>query len=285
MFVLREAVRSIRRSPATFVMSVLALAVAVGLGGFLASAAYQASARMHEVRQNMKIEAFFDPVMTSAEAEQITTGTIRTLPLVQRAEFTSKEQALQEFARSSGENVEEILGMNPLPASARVYLSQPSATNAEHVTSALEAVRGVQSVKTDLPAVRTLESRTRLLETLALIFGGLCLLATLFFLVLAGRFTIAARRETEQVLSVLGASRSAIRRPVSIEALAVGLLGGLLAALLLVVIQRLALDKLSASIVMTSDVKSLALLAAACVVVAVVLSTLASAVARVTARS
>lgn len=265
-------------------MSVLALAVAVGLGGFLASSAYQASLRMNEVRQNMKIEAFFDPAIPSSEADQVTARSIRTLPQVSRVEFTSKEQALTEFARSSGENVQEILGMNPLPASARVYLSEPSSAIAERAKLALEVVPGVQSVRTDIVLVKALESRTRLLETLAAIFGGLCLLATLFFLVLAARFTVLARRDTEHVLSLLGASRGTIRLPVDIEAVGVGLVGGLLAAILLIAIQRFALDSLSAHIVVTTGLRSLAFLVLGCLTISVVLSVIASAFARVTAR-
>jgi cell division transport system permease protein len=284
MFVLREALRSIKRMPGTFVVSVLALGIAVGLAGFLANAAYQAHQRLQEARGNLKIEAFFDPAISSESATQIANTQVAALAPVKHIEITSKEQALADFAKSTGENVREVLGMNPLPASVQVYLKQPTAENAERMKGTLEKIDGVVNVRTDIALVKTLESRTALLETLAAIFGGLCLLATVFFLVLASRFSLALRAQTETVFERLGATRRQSRFPLTIEALCSGVLGGVLATALLVTLQHTVLDRLGAEIVVASGLRGIATLGATCVIVAALLALVSTRIARLTTR-
>jgi cell division protein FtsX len=285
MFVIREAFRSIRRSPGTFVLSVLALGVAVGLGGFLANAAYQAHERLQQARGDLKIEAFFDPAIASDEASRIATDKVATLPLVQRIETTSKEQALTDFEKSSGENVQDVLGINPLPASVRVYLTEPSGKNAEQMKATLSKIDGVVNVRTDLALIQALEARTSLLETLAAIFGGLCLLATIFFLVLASRFSLAMRSQTETVFELLGATRVQRHFPMTLEALYCGVLGGVLATAVLVTLQHTILDPLGARVVVASGMRGIALLGAACVIVSAGLAIIATQFARLTTRT
>jgi cell division transport system permease protein len=282
MFVLRECFRSIRRTPGTFVMSVLALGIAVGLGAFLASTAVQAHARLSDARAALKLQAFFDPAVTSEQATTIAQAQVRSLPAVAHVEVISKEQALQDFAKSTGENVESNLGMNPLPASVTVYLKEPTAMRAAQLKTDLEKVSGIVKVKADFELLRTLESRTDLLQTLAAIFGGLCLLATLFFLVLAGRYTIALRAETEHILQSLGATRRQARSPLTLESIFIGLLGGALATGILVGLQRVVLARAGAQIVAATTTEDIGLLIAASITAAILVSLTANRIARVT---
>jgi cell division transport system permease protein len=283
MFVLRETLRSIRNTPATFMMSVVALAIAAGLAGLLVSAAYQATERLTAVRGNLKLEAFFDPAVASADAERIASERVRVMSGVSRIEVVTKEQALEDFKTSSGEDVQQILGINPLPASVRVYLRTPNSANAELAQTALEKIGGVATVKSDLPLLRAVESRTNVMEWIAGIFGGLCLIGTFFFLVLAARFTLQARTKTESVFTLLGATRTQIQLPLTIEALFVGALGGILAVLQLALLQRVILDRLGTNLI-SHSAHEFALLAAASILATILLSLSATKAARLTRR-
>lgn len=228
LFIIRETLRFLRHHWAAWLMSVLTLGVALGVSGFFTLLAWKAHTAMSAMRANLAIEAFFDPSVPSSDAAAIVKEKIDSLTGITRVTFISKEQALMDYSNVSGENVESVLGMNPLPASAKLYLADPTAHSAETLEASLRAVPGVQEVRGDFPLLRAMESRSRALDRIAILAGSLLLLSAFFYALLAGRHSFEISRETLHTFRLLGATRIAAAAPIIITSTLAGIAGGLL---------------------------------------------------------
>ena len=238
MLVIKEAFRTINRTLGTWIMSVLTVAVALGVAGLFLLLSWKAHSEMRTLRANLSVQAFFDPTLSSEEASAISEREVKSLAGLASIKFISKEQALDDYATSSGENVENILGVNPLPASVSVYLQEPSAATAKTIMEKLRAIEGITEVQSDLPLLSTMEQRAHALDWVALMLGALLVISAIFYTVTSGRLTIASRADTLHAMKLMGATRGLLIGPFVIESALAGLFGGLLAAGLVLLIQQ-----------------------------------------------
>lgn len=155
---------------------------------------------------------------------------------VSEARYISREQALAEFKTHSGfGEALDILKDNPLPAVIVVTPDRrkPKA-EADALMQELAAQPEVETAKLDQQWLQ------RLYAIVALVQRGVLLIATLLaaaVLVVVGntvRLDIASRREEILVLKLIGAPNAFIRRPFLYTGLCYGLIGALLACLLVI---------------------------------------------------
>lgn len=228
-------------------MSVLTLGVALGVSGLFALLAWKAHTAIAAMRANLAVEAFFDPSVSSSDASAIVEQKIDSLSGVARVTFISKEQALTDYSNASGENVESVLGMNPLPASVKLYLADPTSQSAEALEASLRAVPGVQEVRGDFPLLRAMESRARALDRMAILLSSLLVLSAFFYALLAGRHSFEISRETLHTFRLLGATRVAAAAPIIITSMLAGMAGGLIGCALVLIVKAQVLTFLGSS--------------------------------------
>jgi cell division transport system permease protein len=154
---------------------------------------------------------------------------------VGEARLITRAQALEEFRRRTdfGEAL-DLLDRNPLPA---VILIRPavfasSAADTERLAKELEQYREIALVRVDLQWVRRLEAITHALERGILVLAGLLSTAVLLIVGNTVRLEIQNRHHEIEVLKLVGGTDAFIRRPFLYEGLWYGLLGALIALLL-----------------------------------------------------
>jgi cell division transport system permease protein len=221
-------------------MSILTLAVALGVSGLIGLIAWKAHQSLLELQHNLAIEAFFDPSVPSDIATSTANAEVPKIAGISSFTVLTKEQALEEYRKSSGEDVQNVLGMNPLPASVRVYLNDPSSTSAARVQSDLKSINGIASVRSDEELLRTTESRTHALDKIAIIVGALLLLSAMLFVGNSARLLIGMREKNIRSLALMGATRWQINGPFVFEGALSGILGGIVATGIVIAISRLA---------------------------------------------
>lgn len=231
MFILRETFRFLRHSRAAWVLQSATLGVALGLSGLFLLLAWNAHRSLQEIRSNLTINVFFDPALSSGDARLIA-AEIQMLPGIGKTQFISKEEAAEDYARESGEDVERTLGMNPLPASVKIYLQEPSATNLEIISSRVQTLSGVENVKSDAHLVSEMESRSRMLDRIALILSLLIILSALFQSVASARHAVERRKQTNLLFDRLGASPLRITMPMILFSALTGVGSGIIAAVI-----------------------------------------------------
>ncbi len=147
----------------------------------------------------------------------------------------TRAQALEEFRQRSdfGEAL-DLLDRNPLPA---VILIRPapfasSAADTERLAKELEQYREIALVRVDLQWIRRLEAITHTLERSILVLAGLLSTAVLLIIGNTVRLEIQNRHHEIEVIRLVGGTDAFIRRPFLYEGLWYGLLGALIALLL-----------------------------------------------------
>jgi cell division transport system permease protein len=227
--VIKEASAALRRTPIMSVMTAIVIAFSLGICGMFAMLAKRANDSLEEFRAKLIIEAFFNPAVSSDQAELTTQNKIKRISGISSIESISKEDALAQYVKSSGEDVEKILGYNPLPASVRMTFRDLNSDRAKSIRTEIIAMDGMKEVIYDEASLLALEKRSRTLYLLALVLGGALVLISLTIVTSTIRLAIEARRDAIGAMQLLGAGRATIILPYLIEGGIAGIAGGLLA--------------------------------------------------------
>jgi cell division transport system permease protein len=228
----RSAWLGLRSSPLPSALAVVTLAVSLFLAGLFALLLSNMSGILERFGREVRLTVYVEPGL-GAEAERELTASVRRLSGVERAEWVTREQALERFRSRLGGDAALLEGLeeNPLPASIEVELA-PSHRDAEGlagVTGSLAALPGVEEVSHGHAWVEGYARAVSLLRAAAFGLGGVLALAALVIVTNTIRLTVYARRDEIEILMLVGATRTFVAVPFLLEGLIQGTLGGLLA--------------------------------------------------------
>lgn len=161
---------------------------------------------------------------------------LRTQSLVREAYFVSPEEAMEGFRQVAGEEfVRAMEGFNPFPPTFRVRF-KGELVCADSVLIFSQRVLAWESVKEiDYPRrlLEVMEKRSTTLRWIGLFIGSL-MVSTAFLLIFnTVRLSIFARRLEIRTMELIGATRSFIQRPFLLVGMFQGLLGSIMAILML----------------------------------------------------
>ena len=170
----------------------------------------------------------------SAERGETLARDIARRPGVSAARYISREQALEEFRTFSGfGEALDLLKDNPLPATIVVT---PNAKQLQVRTEALlkdlSTLPEVAQAKLDEKWLQRLYAILALVQQAVMMIAGALALAVLIVVGNTIRLDIENRRDEIEVMKLIGAPNSYIRRPFLYTGLWYGLTGGILACLL-----------------------------------------------------
>jgi len=277
-FFFKEAVRALSRNAAPSLAATLTVLLTALVLGVFIPIVQATTGTANEVRSRVVVDVFVKSTSTDSEVAALRRGLIST-PNVKGVKFISKEAAL---ARERKRNKEafELLGSNPLPDAFRIAPSDPGAVG--EIVQRLKAPPGgapapqlaaIDEVRTREDDTDKILSAATLVKWLSAGLAVLLVLASIALVANTIRLSIFARRREVEVMRLVGATDWFIRWPFVIEGVFVGLLGGVLAVLLLTVAKVTLVDPLSDRLALlaapeTIDFPQLVLLLiAACVAV------------------
>jgi cell division transport system permease protein len=233
-FFLKEGIVGLKRARLSAIIAITSLCVALTLIGIFSVAALNLKDTLFQFYREIEIEAFLDPDLSPNQINQLQQQ-IQAFPEISRVSYISREQALQEFQKVFGENLQAVLKENPLPASFRIVLdpdySQPQFV--EKVASRLNQVNGIQDVLYQKELIQFLHKYLKL----GISIGGIIAISLLIIITVLVfntiRLTIHARRNIIQIMKLVGATNQFIKGPFIYEGILQGLIGGLLSVILL----------------------------------------------------
>lgn len=154
---------------------------------------------------------------------------------IDNAEFTSASEGLAEFRKASGfGSAIDALGKNPLPGVIAVTprANMPTAAVGEMVKR-LGRQNDVDHAELDQAWLRRLTAILSLFSRASTVIGLLLAAAVIFIVGNTIRLDIENRREEIEVMKLLGATDAFIRRPFLYSGVWYGLLGSILALIVL----------------------------------------------------
>lgn len=232
--VLTNSLSQLGRTPVSTFMAAMVIGIALALPAMLhvflskmqtLGAAWQESAQISLFLRDRVNEHG----ALSLQAE------LKRWPEISSVKYISREQALEQFRKSSGlGDVVAMLDKNPLPAVLVVYprLDQSTTLDTEVLLSRLRARPEVELAQLDLEWVQRLHGLIDLANRAVLVFGALLALAVLFVIGNTIRMAIQSRHDEIEVTKLIGGSNAFVRRPFLYNGVWYGLFGGLLAWLL-----------------------------------------------------
>jgi cell division transport system permease protein len=231
-FLVAEAWTNIKRNALMAAASISNVAVSLTiLGAFLLVALnLHHEARMLAGRGRITVD-----LKETAAVEQME-GAIWRDRRIERVDYRSAESNLRSLCEQMNwdyDDVLDTLGKNPLPDSFVIAVKRPE--DIEPVAMSLQALEGTKDVRWAARIMEKLHAVRRAIERIGVIVGGLLVFATLTIVHTTIRLTVYARRREIRIMQLVGATNWFIRLPFLLEGLWCGFVGGLVAAVMLIV--------------------------------------------------
>jgi cell division transport system permease protein len=232
-FLVNEAWTNIKRNALMAAASISNVAVSLTILGAFILVALNLH---HQVRALAAQEGLITvDVVDQAPVQQLE-GIIWKDRRVERVTFLTKEQNLRQTCQWLNWNYDDVmktLPKNPLPDSFTVAVRQTE--DMEAVAGALRQLEGVKEVRFAAFVLKKLQAVCRVIERTGLGLGALLVFATLSIVHTTIRLTVYARRREIRIMQLVGATAWFIRLPFLLEGVWCGLMGGIVAAVALLV--------------------------------------------------
>ncbi|URM91207.1 permease-like cell division protein FtsX [Streptomyces sp. MRC013] len=179
--------------------------------------------------------------VTAQQKEQIETD-LKKLDIVEAVHHETAEEAYRHYREQYGDTaIASVITPDQMQESFRVKLKNPE--KYEVVATAFSGRSGVHSVQDQRGLLETLFNMMRGMNVAALVVMGLMLLIALMLIVNTVRVSAFSRRRETGIMRLVGASSFYIQMPFIMEAAFAGLLGGLVACVLLLVGRYFLIDE------------------------------------------
>lgn len=225
--------RSVRFSYATSTISMTLVLFLLGAIGFVMANLFFTTKRM---RESVTMIVELKEGLSESERDFVATR-LADSEMVLSLKFVSKEEKAEdeEFKRIFAIDINNMLGVNPLPDSYDVTLSELS-SNKETLQQFAEEIRqveGVSFVSYPQTFIEDMHSTLDVVQLILAVFGGVLLVVSFILLNNTIRLTVYAQREMINTLKAVGATKWFIMRPFVGRSTLQGFLAGIFSALLL----------------------------------------------------
>jgi cell division transport system permease protein len=233
-----EAVRSIGANISTTVAATMTVLIGMFLLGLFIALFSWVNSWTDHVRKDVLVKVFF---VQDATTQQINTvqSKLLTFPETKKVVFISKEEALKRMKEKYPDLTQNLVN-NPLPPAFEV--TPKDADQVSLIANKLQPLpAGVDKIDYAEKKTERILAVTNVIKYIFLL-GSLVLLAASTILIANTiRLSIFSRRREIEVMKLVGASNWFVRGPFMLEGLICGLIGAILAVVLLVLAKQFAL--------------------------------------------
>lgn len=212
--------------------TIVSVTLVLLLGSIIALIWIGAGNETRRLQEQLELNVILGDSISNAQGLQLARE-IEKQPYAANVRFVSKEEAMAIWTRDTGENLEELFGVNPLSpeVSFTVRAEYAGKENIALIRHSLEQVKGVESVAS--PDDEMVDAMNENIARLTIILGivaGVMLLISFVLINNTVRLAIYSRRFTIHTMQLVGATNGFIRRPVVLSNTLCGLVAGLIAA-------------------------------------------------------
>ncbi len=232
-FFIKEFAENLRRNPFVAITHGLQVVISLMVLGFFIILVVFVSAFLFSLRNMVEVYAFLKTDLSAERYVQIDEA-MRNLPNVKELQYVSREEALKKFGESYHLQVADILEYNPLPPT---YIMRPADMGKiEGLVAQLEAIDGVWQVRYGRKEVSAL---MRVLMGMQVVFAITILLllsAAISSINNIIRLSVYSRRNEIRIMQLVGATNWFIRWPFILEGAFFGIIGAVVAILVIYLI-------------------------------------------------
>ena len=233
-FLIAEGFKNIFRHKLTSSATIFSVFLTLSIVGFLILANQNTNKIIEYLRAKYKIEVFFKEGFTDDELNNAI-NQIGSIKGVRSTTLISKKDAEKIFKSQFGEDIFDLVGFNPLPASCVVNVEKDGIEKLEimPIIKRLEMLPVVDEIKYQSGLISRIESYYERFSQIAILCFILSLAISIFVISNTIRLTIFSRKNLIESFQLIGATRSFVRFPFIVEGLFHGFFGSMLSAIAL----------------------------------------------------
>jgi len=231
--VAKDCLRQLFAAPMSTFMTVLVLAVALALPGFLFSALSNVSRLSDSWDNENKISLFLQTDLSTAQVDNFVQNLLLRPDLI-AIDLVDASQGLLEFKQQSGlSDILDSLESNPLPAVVYVLPKNNSQEGLALLANELKALPQVEQAVLDLNWIKRFNGILLVTERAIVALSLLLAFAILLIIGNTIRLNVESRNEEILVSKLMGATNAWVRRPFLYSGVFYGVSAAVLALLIL----------------------------------------------------
>ena len=254
IFLLSEGLKNLWRHKLTAFTAVFSIFLTLTLAGSLVIVSDNTGKIIEYLRDKYKIEVFFKQNISNERIEEVVKE-FKSIKGVRSTTIITKIDAKKIFKSQFGENVLDIVGYNPLPASCVINLvkDQKDKLNIRPIIDRLRKFSEVDEVNYQGRLINRIESSYQAFVKISALLLIIVLIVSVLIISNTVRLTIFAKNELIKSFQLVGATRAFIKTPFILEGIFHGLIGALVATLLLYTTMKFGSDFLLSTIGLEID--------------------------------
>lgn len=232
-YAFREVGLNFLREPTGVLSSVITLALSLLIFNSFLLITLNLKSIADDFKGKMEMEVYLKDGIKKEEISSFH-NKLKDIPEIEEVIFKSKHEALEEMKKFFKPELLEGLETNPLPASFLIKLKKPykSFAEMEKLSLQIKEFKRVEDVQYGEEWVKRMDEAIFVFLMVDILFG--LLIAGLVMMIVAGniRNMINSKRQSIQIIKLLGADAAFISRPFFLQGLIQGGLAGIVSLLL-----------------------------------------------------
>lgn len=230
-----ELSTSAKKTKSVYVSTVISIALVLLMTGLLGLILVHAKNLSNYVKENIVLNLIVNEGVSEGDVLALQKD-LNADEYVLRSQYISKELAAKNLSKDLGEDFVAFLGHNPLLSSIDVYLKATYANtdSIEHFINKLSSNKLVKEVVYQESLIDMVNQNIRIIGLIILVFAAILLFIAVGLINNTIRLAIYSQRFLIKSMQMVGATKAFIRKPFIGYGILHGLLGALIAILLLV---------------------------------------------------
>jgi len=234
--VIRDTMKSIERNNLMSAASVLSVIAALIILGIFLILTINVQEVTKDVESKLELKIFLQSDFSDTQKETIEQA-LEKSDLIENVTFESAEEALEKFTVSLEDYAPLLSGYNsennPMPASFVVRVTDPEDMDEVQTLAMSFEGEGVEYVRYGQEYVEALVSFNKFTNTLSIVVLVVLSMISIFIIYNTIKLTVFARRREIGIMKYVGATNAYIRAPFILEGTLLGLMGAIVAFLII----------------------------------------------------
>ncbi len=248
-----EASESAKKTKTIYISTVFGIAMVLLMLGLLGLILVHVDNLKRYIKENMVVNVYFDADARDADVLQLQKQ-LESDPKVKQVQYVSKELAARNVQKDLGQDFTKFLGVNPLSQSLDVYMKAEYADNANLNAFKAQLSKNplVKDIKYQESLVEQINKNITSISLVILAFAGIFVIVSVALINNTIRLAIYSQRFLIKSMQLVGATKGFIRKPFLLYGIWHGLLGGLIAVIILIGTLYLAVQQIPDLVILQS---------------------------------
>ena len=226
-YLIKEGIRGIFLHGFMSLAAVIVTVACLLIVGSFSCLVYNMNVMVEDLNRTNEILAFVDDSYSDAEARSIGTR-INQIPNVYKAQFVSREKALEEFVADHG-NDPAFGGVDADVLRHRFVVVLEDNALMEQTAAQLEAIPGIAKVNAAYEMAEGFMTIQNVLHIASIAVIGVLLVVSLLIISNTVKLAMYDRKDEISIMKMVGATNGFIRLPFVVEGFILGMLGATIA--------------------------------------------------------